>query len=53
MKINPLTLNNKDIEIITNIINRGNQCELKRERDNIVIVEIKRFVATKKPIIED
>ena len=27
---------------ICNIVNRGNQCEIKRERENIVIVEIKR-----------
>ena len=52
MKINPITLDKNDIETITNILNRGNQVEMKREKDNVVIIEIKRFVATKKPIIE-
>ena len=51
MKINPTTLSNEDIEIITNILNRGNQCEIKKERENVVIVEIKRTALTKKPII--
>ena len=53
MKIKPATLNNEDIETIVNILNRGNQCEVKKERENIVIVEIKRFVATKKLAIEE
>lgn len=52
MKINSITLNNEDIETITHILNRGNQCEIKRERENIVIVEIKRNAIVKKPIIE-
>ena len=52
MKINPLTLNSEDIETILRILSRGNQCEIKKEKDNIVIVEIKRFAVVKKPIIE-
>lgn len=52
MKIKPITLNNDDIETITHILNRGNQCEIKKERENVVIVEIKRSAITKKPIIE-
>ena len=52
MKINPTTLNNEDIETIIHILNRGNQCEIKKERENVVIVEIKRSVNVKKPIIE-
>lgn len=50
MKINPTTLSNSDIETITNILSRGNTCEVKRERENIVIVEIKRNAIVKKPI---
>ena len=46
------SLNNEDIEIITNILNRGNQCEIKKERENVVIVEIKRSALIKKPIIQ-
>ena len=53
MKIKPTTLNNEDIETITRILNRGNQCEIKKERDSVVIVEIKRYALLKKPIIED
>ena len=34
---------------ICEIINRGNQCEIKRERSNIVIVEIERHVLSKNP----
>ncbi len=52
MKINQATLNNEDIETIIHILNRGNQCEIKKERDNIVIVEIKRCAIAKKPIVE-
>ena len=35
---------------ICNILNKGNQCEVKRERDNIVIVEVKRKALSKNPI---
>lgn len=52
MKINPSTLSPKDIEIITDILGRGNTCEVKKERENVVIVEIKRSAIVKKPIIE-
>ena len=53
MRIKPTTLSPLVIEAITNILNRGNQCEIKRERDNIVIVEIKRNVVVKNPLIEE
>lgn len=49
MKISPSTLTLQEIECITNILNRGNQCEIKKERDNVVIIEIKRQVIDKKP----
>ena len=52
MKINPITLSSKDIETIVGILNRGNQCEIKQERDNVVIVEIKRHAIIKTPIIQ-
>lgn len=52
MKINSSTLTQEDIDTITYILNRGNQCEIKKERENIVIVEIKRNALVKKPIIE-
>ena len=51
MKINPLTLSQEEVKLITDILNRGNQCEIKRERENIVIVEIKRNALAKKPIL--
>lgn len=32
------------------ILNRGNQAEVKREKDNIVVVEIDRHARIKTPI---
>lgn len=52
MKINPLTLNDEDIATIIHILNRGNEVNIKQERDKVVIIEVKRFVAEKRPIIE-
>ena len=45
----------KDITVemaqqMCDIINRGNQVEIKRERDNIVIIEIERHAVSKNPI---
>ena len=51
MRINPSTLSQADIELITEILSRGNTCEVKRERENVVIVEIKRSAMIKKPIL--
>lgn len=34
---------------ICEIINRGNQCEIKKEKTNIVIVEIERHALSKNP----
>ena len=51
MKINPSTLSHEDIEMITDILSRGNTCEVKKERENVVIVEIKRNALVKKPIL--
>lgn len=52
MKISSVTLSKSDMETITNILNRGNQVEIKKEKENVVIIEIKRYVADKRPIIE-
>lgn len=38
------------VEQICNAINKGNQVEIKRERDNIVIIEIERHATSKNPI---
>lgn len=35
---------------LANILNRGNQAEVKRERDTIVLVEQKRKALVKTPI---
>ena len=51
MKINPSTLSQEDVAMITDILGRGNTCEVKRERENVVIVEIKRNALVKKPIL--
>ena len=37
-------------EIIRNVLKKGNNVEIKRERDNIVIVEIQRKALIKEPI---
>ena len=50
MKINPSTISREDVEMITDILSRGNTCEVKKERENVVIVEIKRSALIKKPI---
>ena len=52
MKIKAITLSQTNIETIVEILNRGNQCEIKQERDNVVIVEIKRHAIVKTPIIQ-
>ena len=39
------------LDIILEILSKGNSVELKRERDNLVIVEIKRKVKIKTPAI--
>ena len=46
-------ISTEHLETICNIVNRGNQAEIKRERDNFVIVEIKRTALVKSPIKED
>lgn len=38
------------LALICDILNRGNQAEIKKERDNVVIVEIKRSALVKSPI---
>lgn len=46
-KLKPTDLTDKHLELICDIINRGNQAEIKRERENVVIVEIKRTALIK------
>lgn len=48
LKTKDFSLNH--LELICEIINRGNQVEIKKERENIVIVEIKRTALIKSPI---
>lgn len=43
--------NNEWISTIESIIKRGNVAEVKKEKDNIVVVEIKRQVKNKTAII--
>lgn len=43
MKITAEQLNNKEfLEELATIINRGNEAKIKRERDRITLVEVKR-----------
>lgn len=46
-----IQLNRETIELIENLLNKNKQLEIKREKDNIVIIEIKRQVKIKSPII--
>ena len=39
------------LDAILQIIKRGNTAEIKKERDNLVVVEIDRKVKVKTPII--
>lgn len=50
MKIK-LNFTEEQIKIIEDIISKGNQAEIKREKDQIVIIEIKRQLHLKQPII--
>lgn len=45
-----MELTKEHIEIIQHILKKGNTVELKRERDNLVIVEISRKVKVKTSI---
>lgn len=45
-----MTITKEMTEVIEKIIKSGNAAELKREKDQIVIVEIKRKVKNKTPI---
>ena len=40
------------IKEICDILNKGNQCEIKKERENVVIVEIRRKAFSKNQISE-
>lgn len=42
-----LSISPNQVKIIEQIINRGNQVEIKKEKDQIVFIEIKRSVQSK------
>ena len=48
VKVNDFSL--EMVKEMCEILNRGYQCEVKRERDNIVIVEVRRKAFIKNPI---
>lgn len=50
MKITSNNLTPAVLKQITDILNRGLVAEVKRERDNVVVVEIKRKAQLKEPI---
>ena len=41
------------VALIEEILSKGNQVEVKKERENVVIVEIKRNAVIKSPIPTD
>lgn len=43
-------LTEEALKIIEHILKRGNSAEIKKERDNIVVVEIQRVARLKEPI---
>lgn len=49
-KVKAYDFTQQHLDMMSDILNRGNQVEVKRERDNIVIVEIKRNAIVKSPI---
>ena len=50
MKLKTTDFSAEHLNLICDIINRGNQVEIKKERENIVIVEIRRTALVKSPI---
>ena len=44
------TPNNEWVKIVLDIIKRGNTAEVKREKNNIVVIEIKRQATIKTAI---
>lgn len=44
------TADNEWLKIVLDIIRRGNVAEVKREKDNIVVIEIKRQLKNKTAI---
>lgn len=45
-----MNISSLEVEIIESILKRGNTVEIKRERENVVIVEIQRKARIKTPI---
>ena len=46
----PTPRNDELVQVILDILKRGNSAEVKKEKDNIVVVEIKRQVRVKRPL---
>lgn len=44
-----ITINESTMKIISEIIRRGNVAEVKKEKDNVVVIEIQRKVKIKAP----
>ncbi len=51
-KLKPSDITENHLSMICDIINRGNQAEIKKERENVVIVEIERHALIKSPIAD-
>lgn len=49
-KLKPSDFTQEHINLMCKIINAGNQVEVKKERDSVVIVEIRRSALVKSPI---
>lgn len=49
--ITPIQTDNSWIAFVNEILKKGNVAEVKREKDNIVVIEIKRQVKNKTAII--
>ena len=50
MEATPNPRNDELVQVILDILKRGNSAEVKKEKDNIVVVEIKRQVRVKRPL---
>lgn len=46
----PLVMNNDWVEVVNNIIKKGGVAEIKKEKNNIVVIEIVRHVKNKTTI---
>lgn len=49
-KLRRSDISDEDLNRVCEIVNRGNTAEFKKERDNLVIVEVRRKAHVKKPV---